>query len=324
MKFAVPGHPKSGFLWEQKVIKILAGCGWSSVEGWCGVFVHADGSIYILYVDDFMLVASDKKAREHWTTLGRAVEFSEEAAPILRYLGAMYHLDQQAAGAALTSRRLVVEMENYILNLVRRFEQDWGKQVPKVTSPFPTEQANDAGSFEPGRSQESCASYVATILFAARVCRADCMTAVQRLCTQVSRWTAADDEALIRLMGYLKYNATIAIAGELGPDDVHNLEIRVWTDADWNGDPNTSKSTSGLFIELVAPKSGRTFPLIWKTGLQTSTGTSSAETETVSLATGLRQEGLPIQELLEVLIGRRLWLRCKVDNTQAIAAAKKG
>ena len=109
------------------------------------MFVHADGSIYILYVDDFMLVASDKKAREHWTTLGRAVEFSEEAAPILRYMGAMYHLDQQAAGTALTSRRLVVEMENYILNLVRRFEQDWGKQVPKVTSPFPTEQANDAG-----------------------------------------------------------------------------------------------------------------------------------------------------------------------------------
>ena len=42
------------------------------------------------------------------------------------------------------------------------------------------------------------------------------------------------------------------------------------------------------------------------------------------MSAGLRQEGLPVQELFEELLGRRLWLRCKVDNTQAIAAAKKG
>ncbi len=44
----------------------------------------------------------------------------------------------------------------------------------------------------------------------------------------------------------------------------------------------------------------------------------------MSLSTGLRQEALPIQELFETLIGSKLWLMCKVDNTQALAAAKKG
>ena len=102
------------------------------------------------------------------------------------------------------------------------------------------------------------------------------------------------------------------------------MELWVWTDADWNGDPNSSRSTSGLFVELASPTPGRTFPLVWRSVLQTTTGSSSAETETVSLSAGLRQEGLPIQELLEVLIGKRLRIKCRVDNTQAIAAAKKG
>ncbi len=125
-------------------------------------------------------------------------------------------------------------------------------------------------------------------------------------------------------MGYLRHHASLALLGTLGPDDLGDLEIRVWTDADWNGNPNTSRSTSGLYIELYSPSSGHSFPIVWRTALQTSTASSSAESETVSLSTGLRQEALPIQELLETFIGSNLWLMCKVDNTQALAAAKKG
>jgi hypothetical protein len=125
-------------------------------------------------------------------------------------------------------------------------------------------------------------------------------------------------------MGYLRHQASLGLVGTLGPDDLGDLEIRVWTDADWNGNPNTSRSTSGLYIELFSPSSGHAFPIVWRTALQTSTASSSAESETVSLSTGLRQEALPIQELFEKLLGTKLWLMCKVDNTQALAAAKKG
>jgi hypothetical protein len=125
-------------------------------------------------------------------------------------------------------------------------------------------------------------------------------------------------------MGYLRHQANLGLIGTLGPDDLADLELRVWTDADWNGNPNTSRSTSGLYIELFSPASGHCFPIVWRTALQTSTASSSAESETVSLSTGLRQEALPIQELFQTLLGSKLWLMCKVDNTQALAAAKKG
>lgn len=62
MRYAVPGHPESRFLCEQKVVGILIARKWIKVEGWCGVFLHEDGSIFIVYVDDFMLVATRQKA----------------------------------------------------------------------------------------------------------------------------------------------------------------------------------------------------------------------------------------------------------------------
>ena len=79
MKFTVPGHPQSGFLWAEKVVRILLRNGWTNKESWCGVFVHADGSVHILYVDVFRLVWQRLKEQT------KPLEFSEVAAPILRY-----------------------------------------------------------------------------------------------------------------------------------------------------------------------------------------------------------------------------------------------
>ena len=141
------------------------------------------------------------------------------------------------------------------------------------------------------------------MLFSARVCRADCATAVQKLCTQISCWSAAADPALIRLMVYVECELDLELVGTLAPEDATDLKINVWPDADWNGDDSTTKSASGLFVELRSPSSGRTFPLLWNTSLQTATASSSAESETVSLSAGLRQEALPVQELFEVFLG---------------------
>ena len=57
--YALPGHPKSGNVWEEHAESILAKLGWRKVAGWNGVFVHADTSVICLYVDEFMMVATD-------------------------------------------------------------------------------------------------------------------------------------------------------------------------------------------------------------------------------------------------------------------------
>ena len=47
--YALPGHPKSGNIWEGHAESILVKLGWKKVADWTGVVVHADMSIICLY-----------------------------------------------------------------------------------------------------------------------------------------------------------------------------------------------------------------------------------------------------------------------------------
>ena len=119
--YALPGHPKSGNVWEEHAESILAKLGWRKVAGWNGVFVHADMSVICLYVDDFMMVATDELERRHWAEIGKHIVFKEEAAPLARYLGANYNIDEFTLKQPDHARRISVSMTNYLLALVARF-----------------------------------------------------------------------------------------------------------------------------------------------------------------------------------------------------------
>ena len=110
----------------------------------------------------------------------------------------------------------------------------------------------------------------------------------------------------------------------LGPKDMDNLELHLWPDADWNGTASTTRSTSGLFLELCGYNSQNKFPLTWKTQFQKATSSSSAESETVSVSTSVRHVGIPVQDLLCAMLGMQIPVMIAIDNTQAIAAIKNG
>ena len=125
-------------------------------------------------------------------------------------------------------------------------------------------------------------------------------------------------------MAYLKTEASLELVGTFSPDDVTGLQLELSTDADWNGDACTTRSVSGMNLELVNPNSGNVFPLAWRSSGQSATSCSTAESETVALSHGLRHFGLPVQDLVQELLGERIPLVCLVDNQQAITAVKRG
>ena len=110
----------------------------------------------------------------------------------------------------------------------------------------------------------------------------------------------------------------------MSPADLDDVVLAVYTDADWNGDAATTKSTNGLWIELHSPSSGRSWGLTWRAWKQTCSSSSTAEAETINLSSGLRSEGWPLQTLLEACLGLLPWMRLKVDNQQAILAVQRG
>lgn len=92
----------------------------------------------------------------------------------------------------------------------------------------------------------------------------------------------------------------------------------MWSDADWCGDSEDTKSTSGLFLELLNPSTGRRWAISWAVRRKGST---------IAFCYATRHEGLTILILLDALLGgvrRPIELVAKVDNTQAIAAVYKG
>ena len=312
-------------MWEEHAESILAKLGWRKVAGWNGVFVHADMSVICLYVDDLMMLATDELEKRHWAEIGKHIEFKEEAAPLARYLGANYNIDEFSLKQPDRTRRIRVSMANYLLALVARFQDDHPHaMLYPVTSPYlPEAQWADAND-QPGVYRAQCASHVASALFASLAGRLEISTAVRRLTTRVTRWTVPDDAALVRLMAYLKAEASLELVGTLSPDDVTGLQLELSTDADWNGDACTTRSVSGMHLEPVNPKSGNVFPLAWKSSGQSATSCSTAESEVVALSHGLRHFGLQVQDLVQEFLGERIPLVCLVDNQQAIPAVKRG
>ena len=109
------------------------------------------------------------------------------------------------------------------------------------------------------------------------------------------------------MFSYILHHADMELFGTLKTSDLNTCEIWMSPDADLNGDMETSKSTSGLWVELVSEDGLRTWPLAWRSKKQGSTASSTPEAETISMATGLKGEGLPMQDLFSAALGRTYW-----------------
>eukprot|EP00971_Amphidinium_carterae_P246199 4889689-Amphidinium_carterae.1 len=309
---ALYGHPVSGGVWERHLGKVLVSMGWRQVDGLSGIWVKDDlkengCSVLAVYVDDLLLGASTEASRTFWRDLEQRIEFKDPEEPLDRYLGA------NQGGS------MVVQMKGYIDNAVSRFMKEWGGKMGRVTSPY-LENESESGGVQNGcRFGKSASSYVATLLFLARVCRPDLMVAVTRLAKKVTKWTSLEDQALVRLMSYLNctrdevLHSTMRIGCE--------MELVVWSDADLCGDPDETKSTSGCWIELSGQ--GFSWPIAWSSKKQGSTSHSTCESETVALNHAMREEALPLHELICMIIGSRVGLVCKEDNEQTIAAVRR-
>ena len=287
-----------------------------------------------------LLLATRRDSRIHWQKLERKIDYKDPPSPLARYLGARYsfspaespgrgvvHRDIKDSGSD-SVRTLLTDMDNYVLAAVARFEAEHGAKLMKVSSPYlPAEEIAKCGEFPGCFSGKPCASHVATLLFLSRVARPDISTAVQRLCRVVSKWSTTHDSMLVRLYAYLKSAGPMALTAQLGKADLQKVRLIVWSDADLCGDPEDTKSTSGMFIELCNEDSGNRWPVCWAVRRQGSTAGSTAEAETVALCSAVKQDAIPLCELLDFMMQgsrRPIELICRVDNTQALAAVRRG
>lgn len=328
---ALYGHPESPGLWEKYFARKAHRCHWTPLERHPGTFVHGpSGAMMVTYVDDILLLSPSTLTEQLWAELedGDDGVLFKEAKPqqVSKYLGVHHVLRKEGTGGKDTS--CTFHMQGYMSSVVADFERDWGILRVGAMTPYLPDQP-DSLYERPGTMKGTpCISFLMRLLFAARMCRPDLLTAVVRLAARVSKWAAADDRQLTRLMAYVKHTTSLSLVGRLGLGHSTTVELHAWPDADLAGSRDHTRSTSGLWLELLAPGCDEgspkfQWPLMWHSRKQGVTAASTCESETISLSVALRREALPAQELLSVALGRPVLLVVHEDNEQCISAVRK-
>ena len=320
------GHPKAGNGWEKhfEAIVIAPQNGFSPVPNWPSVYYNAEIDVLIVvYVDDIVASGPEVEVRKALAKINEKVQMDPPEV-LKKYLGC-YHTFERS-GNILSCK---MEMQNYCKLACEEFAQESGRKLQFAATPYVTEPPCEKLDFllaNPGKYAESCAHHLMKLLYGARMARCEIIVAITRLARKIAKWTLDCDRRLEKLFDFLHSHIAIALCGSLSSDDRETVEIHAWPDADLGGNKLAdSKSTSGRFIELVAPSSdGRSFPLHWATHSQGSTSNSTPEAETVSLSDCARADALPLQDLFALILNRPVKLVFHEDNTTTIGVVNKG
>ena len=82
--------------------------------------------------------------------------------------------------------------------------------------------------------------------------RFDLLKAVTNLAKKVTKWNANCDKRLHILICYVNYSLDLRLKGHIG-DSSDKLALSLYSDADFAGDKDSSKSTTGIFMAFTGP-----------------------------------------------------------------------
>ena len=130
-----------------------------------------------------------------------------------------------------------------------------------------------------GKLQPIASKVLMKILYGARMCRYDLLKPTCYLATKITKWTPLCDKMLHRLVSYIQSTLHLRMIGYVG-DDLCDVGIGLYGDADFAGDHTDSRSTSGTFTIVHGPCTY--FPLSGRTTKQTCVSNSTPEAEIVA------------------------------------------
>ena len=193
----------------------------------------------------------------------------------------------------LTRLAVGLDQKQYLEDLLRRLNMQ-----DSATAPTPIVSRLSADNAGAPLSSEDHANYrmaVGSLLYLACWTRPDISFAVSELSRFVSAPAEAHMKAVKHLVRYLRGTMDLGLlysktAGGAGPPSV----LTAYVDADWAGDPDFRRSTTGYVLVLNGAA------ISWKSKRQTAIALSSAEAEFMA-ASSLVQEMIYIRRLLERL-----------------------
>ena len=235
-------------------------------------------AILLIHVDDILIAHNDMntcngiidrlKAKWDVTDLGEPS----------RLLGMQLQRDGQTGS-------IFLHQQDYIDELLQRFNMVNCKHSATPHQPGHYLSKNMSPSNEQEHQDMKLVPYselVGSLNWLATRTRPDIANSVGSLCRFISNpgrqhWTAAQ-----RVLRYLAGSSEQGIKFARSSQD-KQAGLVAFSDADWAGDPDTRRSTTGFFCTLFE------CPISWKSKLQPSTALSSVEAEYIALCAACRE-----------------------------------
>uniref|UniRef100_A0A2N9ELB4 Reverse transcriptase Ty1/copia-type domain-containing protein n=2 Tax=Fagus sylvatica TaxID=28930 RepID=A0A2N9ELB4_FAGSY len=262
------------------------------------IYHHQQVIAYLLlYVDDIVLTSNSPSFLDHLILQLRKV-FD------LKDLGALhYFLGLQVSR---TSDALHVTQSKYASDLLIKHHMVDSKPAKTPCSPNIRLSLHEGDLLSDPHGYRSLVGALHYLTFT----RPDISFAVHQVCQYMTAPTSTHLTAAKRVLRYIKGTLYHGIAFTPGP-----LSLSVFSDADWAGDPNDRRSTSGLLVYLGSN------PITWSAKKQPTVSRSSTESEYRALATA-SAELCWIRTLLKdlgIYLSQPPILWC--DNISALAIA---
>lgn len=284
--------------WNERFTTFLISLGFKSSYADPSLFVKHDGKnivVLLLYVDDIILTG-DSDACVQFVISQLTTEFDMKDLGILHYFLGL-QIDYQSQG-------LFVHQSKYVHDLLQK--ADMMECKPCITPCHPNQKLLTHGS--PSYSDPTNYRSIVGALQYLTFTRPDIAYSVNQVCQFMHSPLESHYVAVKRILRYLRGTLGWGIFFKPG-----SLTLRAYTDADWAGDPNDRRSTTGFVVFLGSN------PISWSSKKQQTVSRSSTEAEYRALSSTAAELDWIKQLLsfLHVSIPYQPVLYC--DNMSAIA-----
>ncbi|KAJ9530444.1 hypothetical protein QJQ45_012421 [Haematococcus lacustris] len=256
----------------------------------------------LVYVDDIILASPDAAAITAVKEQLRQVFSLHDLGPVASFLG-MRIMRDQAAGT------LRLDQQQYVEQLLQRFglAEANGRQLPLS----PGTRLVKEGTALDSAATLQYRQMVGALLYASTCTRPDIAFAVGQLSRFMQQPTLQHHQAATGLLRYLKRTA----AWGLVYSSSGSSQLQGYADADYAGDPDSMRSTSGTIFVLNGAA------VSWRSQLQTTVAASTTEAETQAAAAATK-EALFLRKVLHHLGASCDPIPIFCDNQGAVALIK--
>ena len=261
--------------------------------------------IIAVYVDDTILAANDMELlRAEKANLSNRFEM-EDLGEINYCLGMAIERDRNA-------KVLMIHQKSYLKNVLKRFGMENCKPISTPMDPN-VKFEKLADDERPANIQEYQAM-IGSLTYASIATRPDLSSAVGVLSQFMNKPGLQHVKGVKRVLRYIKGTLNYGIRFDKSSDA--DFKLYSFSDADWAGDVNTRKSTSGYVCRI----GGAT--ISWKSKRQSIVALSSTEAEYVALCSAT-QEIVWLRRLLAAMgLEQKEATKLHEDNQGSISLSK--